>query len=1073
MTDFRLSRPIRLALQGLAAMNAPSGFTFGSPPPPPPPPPPPQAASNSYRLNNSRLFADVAATTPTTGNDASVFYATARASVAAPKSDYLLGTFGPSATYVEYAARWNWLNSGGDWINNAGVAQATTSPHVTFTANSVTSGSAAYTANILAGAQKALARGKWFALILRSSGSTRQIASLHHATLPAPSVSVSYNDGTTATLACLACVRLTTGTSYSLIGSNVATCGTVAIEFEMPSKPVTAATLNITMATHDSTPTTINGYLANPPVSTSPVTAGIAASYPGDEGITGHASVLFAQRYTDGTALSDYILTGITPNVFIKSDWDAGLWGGTDNVAKLPTAHAGTAVAGTHKWFYKQNTSSQLSIVPSTYTGEGFEPVAPGLGALKIVIPASTAADGGNAGYFGALGSDLWALFPKTISGTLNELYVRFKFRIASDPELLADTKMLRTETGAAASYAVAGGKWGVGGHHWTQFGGNDNQGGGSKGWSNRLKYTEFPADSPVSGYGLGIHAYDQLGSDFYWGKEGLGAGFYPDKWYDVEVRLRLNTWNGAGGSPADAICETWIDGKLDSTQTGFSYRDGPLDAARTASSSFSPFREIGFIGLCLNSYNGGVMAPDHDVTVFYANVVAGTSRVGPMTPPRPAWASVLSTTDTWHTLSHQSMYAWAAAGGVPAGAYRGSNPFKLVDSFSDPAYHPLTGDSYYFGGGHGDGTCNAVLRFDHFNLSWSLVGAPTPPSTYLPGWITDGLTAAKYYPSGKFFYGVAPYSGEIPPAGTNVYHLTAAEGLNPTTDAGYIAPALARVSTHMYGGATMDASGIITYTYSSYAEFDTKAGTWSQAAYYSSLATQLPNFNINYGNVPLQQGTQAIYDQVTDRHYITLNPGDAGGGWRSGLIQWNKNTRSIEAIYDYGSGSSYGLVLNSVALCVVGRELFMFQKPDGSFGTNQPMNTGTIFHLDNKTLHRFTVTGTTSTLNGTTYLEGTTGVETIPCCFDGRKIRRWNPTNGKHQQIHSIDPTVRTGAGTIGSPWVFTQTEQTVAGSIPPAGPGATETKYPYKRFEYYPAADAIMFLPNSDGVFRAIRLS
>lgn len=709
-------------------------------------------SASAYRYGQTRLFADIDPATATNGSDVSQFAVTARASVASPKADYQLGTRGPSAYYVEQSAKWTWTNVGGDWVNTDGTPQGTTNPHVTFAANSVSSGSAAYTASITGAAQTAFARGKWFALILMATGAGyRQVASRHHPSLPAPAVSVTYSDGTTGTLACTACVRLTTGTANTLIGSDVATLGQVAVEFELPAKQVASATLSITLLAHTVDACTVKGYMANPLINTQPVTTGLASAYVLDAGITANAAVLFAQRYEDGTTKADYIIPGsVNPNVFEKASWDPSLWGGAADTTKLPTAALGTPVAGTNKWLYKNLWDTpNISIVSSSNTADNFVPAAPGLGAMRIVIPAGTASDGGNVGYSGSGGSDLWMLFPKAVSGLTNEVYVRYKLRIASHPKTFPNTRMWRNEDGATANYAVGAGKYGIGAMHWTPFGGNDNQGGGDLGWSARGKYTEHPSDvTGMMGYTLGVHAYDQLGRDFAFGSDGLGAGFEPDRWYEIEVRLKLNTWAPSGGGASDGECEVWIDGRRDSLHTGWKFRDGPLDSVKTASASFSPFREIGAMGLCLNHYNGGVAPPEQDIVMFYANVVCATSRIGSVKAPPVVISSGLWTPNTSGGNVLETDFQQ-----LPLNTWVKAATNRIVDVVGPTDYLPysrlamtsvwcgggwdyLSKVLHITGGGHGDShSCeNGIPNFSVATLSWA------------EGFPRSDITAARYW---------------------------------------------------------------------------------------------------------------------------------------------------------------------------------------------------------------------------------------------------------------------------------------------------------------------------------------
>ncbi|MBI5720135.1 MAG: hypothetical protein HZC37_20875 [Burkholderiales bacterium] len=589
--------------------------------------------ADAYRSTAQNLFVDVRSTTATVAGAGTYYEVPARAAVASPKNAYELGTIGPSYNAVEQSAQWQWVNPGGDWINQSGTAQATSNPHFTFSA---ASGVATYqNVNITAGVSAAFARGKWNAYIVRASG-VRGIAT--HRTATPPRVQVNYTDGTSATLECLACVHLLAGTSYTRIGASASADinPSVALEFQMPTKAVSSATLSITMTAGNAA--TISGYLANPPVNAEGVTTGIAAAYVNDAGLKNHASILFAQRYEDGTTLGDYVIQNFSSvDTWDLSNWDPELFGtGAANTTKLPTAHQGVQVAGTHKWFYKQNTGGTITLVNSSYTGDNFQPVTPGLGAMRIVIPKETVADGGSVGYGGQTGADIWALFPKAVAGLLNETYVRFYVRFAFTSKLLADTKMVRSEGASAASYAIREGKWGLGTHHWTFFGGNNNVGGERLGHTNRLGFRVHPSDVGLMGMQSYVHSWDMLKYDMPFGQMGgLGAGFYPNRWYCIEIRKRLNTWNSTGAvgtSPADGLMEIFVDGRRAAVHTGWKYRDGRLDYTGETPISMGklvPFRQMGDMGLALNLYNGGVKGADEEMVMFFAKVACGTQYIG------------------------------------------------------------------------------------------------------------------------------------------------------------------------------------------------------------------------------------------------------------------------------------------------------------------------------------------------------------------------------------------------------------------------------------------------------------
>jgi hypothetical protein len=629
---------------------SPPGPTPPSPGPGPTPPAPPGPAgqADAYRSTAPNLFVDARSTTATVAGAGTFYEVPPRGSIANPKAAYELGKVGPTYEAVEGSADWRWANLGGDWVNQGGAAQGTTNPHFSFAANAATSGAAAYNnINITAGVQAARTRGKWNAYIVRVSGAARAIATPRNTGVQPPRVQVSYTDGSSGTLECLACVHLLSGTAYTRVGANVDAQinPSVALEFQMPTKDVSSATLSLTVTQHTGGAATINGYLANPPVNNAGITTGVAAAYPADAGLKANTSILFSQRFEDGTTLGDYVIQNFSSiDTWDRDSWDPELFGtGPADATKLPTAHRGVPIAGTHKWFYKQNTGNTVTLVSSSYAGDNFQPVAAGLGALRIVIPKDTVADGGSVGYGGQTGSDLWALFPKAVAGLLNETYVRFKVRFAFTPKLLADTKMFRTEAAGTAEYAIREGKWGVGTHHWTFFGGNNQVGGENLGHTNRLGFRVHPADVGLMGMQSYVHSFDMLRYDMPFGQMGgLGAGFYPNRWYTIEIRKKLNTWNGSGAvgsSPADGLMEVFIDGRLAARHTNWKYRDGRLDYTNATPLNLQtqtgvqrklvPFRQMGDMGLLLNMYNGGVKGADEEMVVFFAQIACGTQYIG------------------------------------------------------------------------------------------------------------------------------------------------------------------------------------------------------------------------------------------------------------------------------------------------------------------------------------------------------------------------------------------------------------------------------------------------------------
>jgi hypothetical protein len=281
---------------------------------------------------------------------------------------------------------------------------------------------------------------------------------------------------------------------------------------------------------------------------------------------------------------------------------------------------------------------------------------------------------------------------------------------------------------------------------------------------------------------------------------------------------------------------------------------------------------------------------------------------------------------------------------------------------------------------------------------------------------------------------------------------------LPDSRDATHRAPELARLSTHMYAAAAMRGS-VVHYFYATYAEFNTATKSWGGQGV--DLGKQLLRFRPQYGAVPLQQGTVAIYDEVTDRFFVTLNPGDGGGGWRTGIMVFNPVTREIESIHE-SNRNTFGLVLNSLNICRVGRNLYVFTKL-GNYGQPTVMNQGFVFNLDSKTFGKFVVVGDT---DGSTFAS-TPVQETIPSWYDGVAIRRWNFDRAHKDKIYSVNPIPESGAGTPSNPWVLRQTVRTIAGSTP------GQPMLVYHRMVFHAGAGCALILPSASSNWLALRLS
>jgi hypothetical protein len=426
-----------------------------------------------------------------------------------------------------------------------------------------------------------------------------------------------------------------------------------------------------------------------------------------------------------------------------------------------------------------------------------------------------------------------------------------------------------------------------------------------------------------------------------------------------------------------------------------------------------------------------------------------------------PPWAALTALDQFVDIGAAQSMLAWANAGGVTPGAYRGTGPFaNMLDAYSDPAYDPATGHQYIYGGGHGDGTCDAVVKFDSDALSFNQIGNPTPPSVYHPQYLIAQATTILTYPSGQYYYGGAiSQSPRHPPPGFG-WFLTAAESPNPTADAAMLAPQLSRMTTHVYAAAVMRGD-TIHHFYLNYGEFNVKTGKWSGRDV--DLGGQLAALTGSFGaltNEPQAPGTYALYDEVTDRFIVTCQSQDRAAGNRRGVFIFDPVNRVIES-YHRPDGLGGAPIIGSTPAVQVGRDVWIFTRPD-FYNVSVSWNQGYIFNIDTKTWKVFVIQGDPLA----TYMNpSNTVAECVPCFFDGHRIVRWNYYVDANQ-VHLITPTPVSGDGSAGSPLVFAQTMRAISGA--PAF-----TKLVYRRLFWHRRARCAVLIPEAGAKPVALKLS
>jgi hypothetical protein len=552
---------------------------------------------------------------------------------------------GPTDTHVDWYTGWLWKTPGGDWIDRTGVRQGTTPWAAVTTLAGPQALPVPYTMDVTEVLKRVQTDERWCAFRLVAAKAYRKIGGRWGDPAHVPRLKVRYTDGTEAELSLV----ITSPVAPGLPKSTEKTLALPAfIEFTRPTKPVQSASLQLTCTSHSSGVAELRVYLLDPPVNQDPVQQGLAAKAGKlDAGIEAVPGIIGAQRHLDGSSLSDFVMPGSQVNTWASREFDPALWGGTPDKTKLP--HRGLGK------FITTNGENWAQLVESSFKGDAFAPLAPGVAALRIDMPAQSSKDGDVVGYGGTGGANASIFMPEPLFGRLPRIFVRYYLRIGT-PEgtqyVRDPSKRLHVYCGGPGSdpkWTDWAGKFGITPDHTTSYGSGSGSSGGGRGWQMRLAWSDCDGgvDGPNEG-GIrpGFHLYDfytfqppghnysgDNGSKIYWGQRGgLGGMLYANRWYCVETELKLNTMlDTAPGYVADGELRSWIDGRLAFERKGMVFRTKPIYAPALSATRMAPVRDLGVRGLWLNWYHGGVTQNSVPRTMFVSGLAYGTDYIGPM----------------------------------------------------------------------------------------------------------------------------------------------------------------------------------------------------------------------------------------------------------------------------------------------------------------------------------------------------------------------------------------------------------------------------------------------------------
>lgn len=594
--------------------------------------------------------------------------------------DFQRDIYGPTWRYVDAQVEWPWKNSGGDYLDKNLVAQGTT-PWATVLTNAVAVGANVhtYSMNLTELAQHVQTTGKWMAFKLDCPTSQR-LVSMPFGTSP-PNITYVYTDGESETLPAWCCGKADASTSVPQSTTPVLALP-VFLEFRRPDRAITSCTLSFTVTYHYSGTGQCRVFLLDPPMNADAVRLGTADASIKDADLAAHPSTIGYHSYADGTAYADYCYTGGAPiaNFDSQNAYDPALYNlGPQNLQRLP--HEGLG-----KWIgAPANSPTGWQVVPSTYTGNGFEPLAPGIGALRSWmkkdndIYGDPIVDGSAVGSGGTLASSSKIFLPPEDFGLLKRIFIRFYVRIGTPSggpytADIADRLNVFKGSGAAVPYGSPvwierGGKWGITPDHKTTLGGNSASSGGPYGWQMRYGWTELDeplGTSDVGGWVSKMHLFDfgfnatpgwKYGSDApqnqAWAQRGgMGGMLYAHRWYCVEMDFNLNSTDTLGvlangtnwvvnGVPQyftpDGHIRLYVDGRLCYERMNMVFRSAPTYNQIEAGAAFNPStsllacRELGIRSLWNNWFHGGVTRSNNERVHFITGLCWGREYIGPM----------------------------------------------------------------------------------------------------------------------------------------------------------------------------------------------------------------------------------------------------------------------------------------------------------------------------------------------------------------------------------------------------------------------------------------------------------
>lgn len=551
---------------------------------------------------------------------------------------------GPTAIYVDFFCGWPWKNIGGDWLDKNAIPQgpqpwaSVTSPHIQ---------EHQVTLDVTEAYKYAKANGLWNAYVIQQKKAIRKIYAAFSDKPPV--MRATYEGGETEDLKCLISALVSTGkpsTTMEILPLPA------FLEFENPSKDPQKLEIVLTVSNTYTTTASIEANLLNPPKNPNPTELGVAQQAGDlDENILSAPGIIYAHRYVDGTVLEDFFQSKQS-NKWAEREFSPEFWGGEKDETKLPYRDYG-------KFINTYYTSEHWDKVDSNYEGQGFKPLAPGLGAIKFNMVPRAPNDCDIVGYGGDSGGLALMYLPADRLGYQQEIYLRQYIRLGFDEDGTYTRSPYDRRhywhgpEGVGPCVEDRAGKFGMAPEHQNSYGSGSGTSGGGKGWMMRMSWEECDggvAGPDEGGFRLAWHLYDFQGNNpkgYQYTTDGgiktdfgqiggKGGVFYAGHWYCLETYLRLNDLKepdaeDPNGFIPNGILRTWVDGVLVYGRTGMVFRSKPFVNPPANKDLMRPIRDLGVKAIEWIWYHGGITQTATPRTVFMTGLAYGDNYIGPM----------------------------------------------------------------------------------------------------------------------------------------------------------------------------------------------------------------------------------------------------------------------------------------------------------------------------------------------------------------------------------------------------------------------------------------------------------